>query len=114
MRDRSIGPVPHSRTVPGVERSADCELCEATPFTEWFHSDDLCWIAECDSCGVPMVVWREHDPEPPADVKASLHERLSAVMDARGAGPFWIDDRLRSIPDHYHAHARQRPDWTRR
>jgi hypothetical protein len=28
-------------------------------------------------------------------------------------GRFWIDDTLRSIPDHYHAHARRRPDWTR-
>ena len=50
----------------------NCELCEATPFTEWFHSDDLCWIAECDSCGVPMVVWRTHDPSPPAEIRAAL------------------------------------------
>jgi hypothetical protein len=91
-----------------------CELCEATPFTEWYHSDDLCWIAECDACAVPMVVWRVHDPEPPADVRAVLHERLAAVLDARSADPYWIDENMRSIPDHYHAHARPRIDWTRR
>ncbi len=112
MRDRSHGPVPRSRTVPDVERVDDCELCEATPFTEWFHSDELCWIAECDSCFVPMVVWRAHDPTPPPEIRTALHDRLTAVMDARDAGPFWIDDTLRSIPDHYHAHARRRPDWT--
>lgn len=90
-----------------------CELCEAVPFTEWFHDDDLCWIAECDSCGVPMVVWRLHDPDPPPEIRAELHERLTAVMTGRSDEPFWIDDTLRSIPGHYHAHARRRPEWTR-
>jgi hypothetical protein len=91
---------------------ADCELCEASQFTEWYHHDDLCWIADCDSCGVPMVVWRVHDPSPPEAVRTRLHELLSAVVAARSEAPFWIDDRLRSIPDHYHAHARRRPDWS--
>lgn len=91
--------------------ASTCELCEATPFTEWFHSDELCWIAECDSCGVPMVVWRVHDHDPSPTIRAELHERLSRVAQQQGVGSFWIDDRLRSIPDHYHAHARRRPDW---
>lgn len=90
----------------------NCELCEATPFTEWFHNDELCWIAECDSCGVPMVVWRSHDPSPLPEVRAVLHERLTTVVESLSSAPFWIDDRLRSIPDHYHAHARRRLDWT--
>lgn len=96
-----------------MEGTSTCELCEATPFTEWFHNDELCWIAECDSCGVPMVVWRTHDPAPPPEIRQALHDRLTAVMEARDAGAFWIDDTLRSIPDHYHAHARRRPDWIR-
>jgi hypothetical protein len=100
--------------VPDVDGDTACELCEATPFTEWFHSDELCWVAECDSCAVPMVVWRQHDPSPPAEIRQALHDRLSAVMKGRDdMGRFWIDDTLRSIPDHYHAHARRRPDWTR-
>ena len=52
---------------------SSCELCEATPFTEWFHNDDLCWIAECDACGVPMVVWRVHDPSPSDEIRQELH-----------------------------------------
>ena len=90
-----------------------CELCEATPFTEWFHSDDLCWIAECDACCVPMVVWRVHDPDPPAEIREQLHARLVAAVEARSADPYWIDENMRSIPDHYHAHARRRIDWNR-
>ncbi len=93
---------------------AACELCEATPFTEWFHADALCWIAECDACGVPMVVWRVHDPSPPDAIRGALHARLAEVMAGRSNEPYWIDENMRSIPDHYHAHARRRIDWTRR
>ena len=93
--------------------SAACELCEAAPFTEWFHSDELCWIAECDACAVPMVVWRVHDPAPPAEIRELLHARLVAAVEARSDDAYWIDENMRSIPDHYHAHARRRIDWNR-
>jgi hypothetical protein len=83
-----------------------CELCQAARFTEWFYEDDECWIAECESCAVPMVVWRVHDPAPPDDVKARLHARLAAVMAAVFADDHVVDDNLRTIPEHYHAHAR--------
>lgn len=86
----------------------DCELCEAAAITERFHNDELCWIAECESCFVPMVVWREHHPSPPDDVRAELHRRLTEVVGAHFEGEIWIDDNLRSIPTHYHAHARPR------
>ena len=33
--------------------------------TDWFYEDDLCWIAECEACWVPMVVWKRTRPEPP-------------------------------------------------
>ena len=26
--------------------SDDCDLCEAAQITEWFHEDDVCWVAE--------------------------------------------------------------------
>lgn len=89
--------------------SEHCELCEAVPFTEWFHDDGECWIAECESCAVPMVVWRTHDPSPDEATRARLHERLTAVMSNTFDGRWWIDDHLRTIPDHYHAHARPYP-----
>lgn len=86
----------------------DCELCEAAVLTERFHEDDECWIAECEACAVPMVVWKMHDPAPRDDVKARLHGLLLEV-----AAMFYdfeprIDDDMRTIPDHYHAHARPR------
>ena len=85
-----------------------CELCEAAPLTERFYDDDQCWIAECESCSVPMIVWRTHDPAPPDDVRDALHDRLRTVVADHFDGEIWIDDNLRTIPTHYHAHARPR------
>lgn len=84
----------------------DCELCEAARMTEWFYEDDECWIAECEVCSVPMVVWRHHDPHPPNDVKERLHQKLAAVVAEVFDDEHYVDDNMRNIPDHYHAHAR--------
>jgi hypothetical protein len=89
-------------------RDRTCELCEAARLTEWFYEDDECWIAECDACAVPMVVWRIHDPLPPREVKDVLHARLAAVVKSHFDYEHYVDDNLRSIPTHYHAHARPR------
>lgn len=86
-----------------------CELCEAARMTEWFYEDETCWIAECEQCYVPMVVWRQHDPAPPDHVRDLMLERLGDVARAsyRFNG-YYVDENMRSIPTHYHAHARPR------
>lgn len=89
----------------------DCELCEAARLSEWFHEDEVCWVAECESCSTPMVVWKVHDPAPPEAVKAELHARLAEVVAAHFEGEHRVDDVLRTIPTHYHAHARPRRGW---
>ena len=57
------------------EKVDGCDLCEAARITPWFHEDDVCWIAECEICYVPMVVWRLHGTEPPAEHLAHMHAR---------------------------------------
>ena len=104
-----VGPTVFGASTVGVMPISSCELCAADRMTTWWFEDDLCGVAECDACGVPMVVWKTHDPAPPADVKAALLDRLRSVADEHGPRNYWIDDRLRTIPDHYHAHARRRP-----
>ena len=90
--------------------SADgCELCAASRFTPWFHEDDVCWIAECESCAVPMVVWRHHGAEPPEPDLAHMIGALERVASGLfGPGCYWIDRLMRQIPGHFHAHARQK------
>jgi hypothetical protein len=58
-----------------------------------------------------MVVWKRHDPNPSEEVAAMLLDRLRRVADEYGPPDYWIDDTLRTIPDHYHAHARRRSSW---
>jgi hypothetical protein len=92
---------------PRFHRVQGCDLCTAAHITPWYHEDDVCWIAECEICAVPMVVWRFHGTEPPDEQRAHMLERLSAVG-AERFGEFYVDGHMRNIPDHYHAHARPR------
>lgn len=94
---------------------AECELCEAARITEWHYEDDLCWIADCEICMVPMVVWKRHGPEPPPDERDHMIERLQAIGEhVFGEGGFSVDGVMRQIPDHFHAHARDPNWWFRR
>jgi hypothetical protein len=91
-----------------VAQQAGCDLCEAAKMTPWYYEDDVCWIAECEICDVPMVVWKVHDPLPAPEIKAEMHQRLALVVATHFSYEHYVDDNMRNIPDHYHAHARRR------
>ena len=93
---------------PEAKKVEGCDLCEAARITPWFHEDDVCWIAECEVCYVPMVVWRSHGKEPPPDHLAHMHAQLARIAAEALTVEHWLDDNMRQIPDHYHAHARPR------
>src|SRR3954465_15174092 len=97
-------PPPDDTTAPTGD--TECLLCKAEHITPWYLDDDMCWIAECTICTLPMVVWREHDPNPSPEVKAELPSRLAGVVDEHWLFEHWVDDEMRRIPNHYHAHAR--------
>jgi hypothetical protein len=84
----------------------DCLLCRAEQVTARLFEDEDCWVADCLVCATPMVVWRVHGyPDP--DVEAKLLEHLERVAATRyGDEGYWVDDQMRRIPDHWHAHAR--------
>lgn len=91
-----------------------CDLCEAAPITRRYFEDETCWIADCEICLVPMVVWTVHDAKPSDEVKAELHAKLAAVANPIFGEDGWkVDDNMRNIPDHYHAHARPPQFWLR-
>jgi hypothetical protein len=54
-----------------------------------------------------MVVWRYHGTTPPEDHRQHMLERLGEVARAQ-LGEYYVDDHMRNIPDHYHAHGRPR------
>jgi len=92
-----------------------CELCEAARITEWFHEDDVCWVADCEVCDVPMVVWKQHGNEPSeAEVEHMLGHLARVADDRLGAGVWSFDRVMLQIPDHFHAHARDPNWWSRR
>ena len=93
--------------------SSSCELCEAARFTHWYHEDDTCWVADCEACLVPMVVWKPHGVAPQASEVKHMLSVLKGVAEQRfGDQPFTLDTDMRTIPDHWHAHARD-SDWFR-
>ena len=99
----------------GRAKVAGCDLCEAARFTPWHHEDDVCWVADCEVCDVPMVVWNFHGAEPPAaDVEHMLHELQRVAGALFGEDGYTLDRTMRQIPDHFHAHARDRDWWHRR
>jgi hypothetical protein len=92
-----------------------CELCEAARITPWFHEDDVCWVADCEVCDVPMVVWKSHGPAPSDADRGHMIEQLVRVATERfGPDGFKVDDVMRQIPDHFHAHGRDPNWWSRR
>jgi hypothetical protein len=82
-----------------------CDLCTAARITPWYYEDEICWIAECEICAVPMVVWRRHGTQPPATELSHMLDRLREVA-IEQFGDCYIDDHMRNIPHHYHAHGR--------
>jgi hypothetical protein len=98
-----------------VTAPTECELCEAARITEWFYEDETCWVADCEVCLVPMVVWKQHGKDPPDVVVDHMLAELGRVADERlGAGVWSFDRVMRQIPDHFHAHARDPGWWSRR
>jgi len=60
-----------------------------------------------------MVVWKPHGINPTAHDVAHMLDQLSAAGRTRfGDADFSIDRDMRTIPDHWHAHARD-ADWFR-
>jgi hypothetical protein len=92
-----------------------CELCEAARMTTWYHEDDVCWVADCEVCDTPMVVWQRHGAEPPLDQIDHMLGALDRIAaDRFGQDGFTVDRVMRQIPDHFHAHARDTNWWFRR
>lgn len=62
---------------------------------------------------MPMVVWKSHGTEPSQTELTHMRAVLTAAAKVRfGESEFVLDEVMRTIPEHWHAHARD-ADWFR-
>jgi len=85
--------------------SCDCDLCKRERKTTLYYEDDKIWVVECESCHVPMAVWKEHKSslaimESEYIVRMAL-ERIPIKMSG-----YKVDPVMRNIPEHVHVHFR--------
>jgi hypothetical protein len=55
-----------------------------------------------------MVVWREHGREPSSADLEHMLDQLGRIAAEQLTVEHYVDDNMRNIPDHFHAHARPR------
>ena len=84
-----------------------CDLCLLKRKTNVYIDNEYFIIMDCDSCHVPMLVWKEHTmdvPEPDEQVmEAFLIEVSNQFYEDKS---YFIDKNQREIFDHLHWHAR--------
>ena len=62
---------------------------------------------DCDSCHVPMIVWKEHTMDVPEPDEQVMEEFLIETANQFYEGKsYFIDKNQREIFDHLHWHAR--------
>ena len=87
-----------------------CDLCLLKRKTNVYIDNEYFIIMDCDSCHVPMIVWKEHTmdvPEPDEQMmKAFLIEVSNQFYESWDGKGYFIDKNQRAVLDHLHWHAR--------
>ena len=84
-----------------------CDLCILEDRTNTYHETDEFIILDCDSCLIPMAVWKEHTMSlNPKDEKRMEDSLIRGAKQFYNHDNFRIDKNQRAIPDHLHWHAR--------
>ena len=90
----------------------NCDLCLLKRKTNVYLDNEYFIIMDCDSCQVPMIVWKEHTmdvPDPDKQMmKAFLIEVSNQFYEDKS---YFIDKTQRDVLDHIHWHARSEQDW---
>ena len=77
-----------------------CSMCSKEPLKPQPHSDSICWATYCFAHNVPMVVLNRHTGSP----TAGEWHHLEAVGRRVFPETRWREPR--SMPEHFHLHAR--------
>ena len=84
-----------------------CDLCLLKRRTNVYIDNEYFIILDCDSCHVPMIVWKEHTMDVPDPDKQMMEVFLIEVSNQFYEGKsYFIDKKQRAVLDHMHWHAR--------
>ena len=90
----------------------ECDLCLLKRKTNVYIDNEYFIIMDCDSCHVPMIVWKEHTMDVPDPDKQMMEAFLTEVSNQFYEGKsYFIDKNQRAVLDHIHWHARSEQDW---
>ena len=105
---RSVNPNPgFIRQLDKYVLKQQCELCCLEKRTKWFEETPEFVVMECEQCGGPMVVLRDHTMAVGKDTEARMKAALRKHADRELKGkPVFVDTVQRTIKDHLHYHAR--------
>ena len=85
-----------------------CELCILENKTNIYIENDDFIIMDCDSCFVPMIVWKDHTMSIPKSDINIMELRLTECAEMFYSDtPFFIDKKQRAVLEHLHWHARE-------
>ena len=85
-----------------------CELCILADKTFVYIENDAFIVMNCQSCLVPMIVWKDHTmsiPEPDVNIMEIFLTECAEQF--YSDTPFFIDKKQRAVLDHLHWHARK-------
>ena len=87
-----------------------CDLCLLKRKINVYIDNEYFIIMDCDSCQVPMIVWKEHTmdvPDPDKQMmEAFLIEVANQFYESWDGKGYFIDKNQRDVLDHIHWHAR--------
>ena len=95
------------------ERYMDCDLCKLERRSNVYMETEEFIILDCDSCFVPMAVYKNHTMVLPFIDERNMKDSLEHVARSFfGDTAFFIDRNQRAIKDHVHWHARHITEMT--
>jgi len=84
-----------------------CELCDLVagnrPTKVWYEDKDIV-IVDCLTCGVPMVVWKEHKAELTQGELSLVMLRIVQRFPRKKGYNYTVRLKMRKITDHWHCH----------
>lgn len=83
---------------------SECELCGLERLTKWYYEDEDFIICDCLTCGVPMVVAREHTVEPEFLKGEGCEEILKEICESLVGRKVRFRKSQRKVKGHWHWH----------